>query len=297
MMNDKLSDAVDCYLNNYTDILNNFPLDGQKQISKYHEVNCHHMPILNKLDLYSKNSKQLTSANGQQLKQMLINSLELADRKVNISEHLLDLVNDKVFKLNMSFKNIKMSQVSKINKSNMTSKKMLKWMPNYKKIDSDSLLDISSMDDTNYNSDKNKKKITKTLNKDVQTKVNLKNNIQNRKTISTNTNQKQLNNTTTDRNLRKKQSNRRKTYSENFAVSDVEPTYCICEDVSYGNMVCCDNDLCPIEWFHFNCVSLRKKPKGKWYCPRCRGTNSTKMKCRQIFFLELAEYNKQKEQD
>lgn len=26
---------------------------------------------------------------------------------------------------------------------------------------------------------------------------------------------------------------------------------------------------CPIEWFHFGCVGLTAKPKGKWYCPRC----------------------------
>ena len=26
---------------------------------------------------------------------------------------------------------------------------------------------------------------------------------------------------------------------------------------------------CPIEWFHFGCVGLTAKPKGKWFCPRC----------------------------
>jgi len=49
-----------------------------------------------------------------------------------------------------------------------------------------------------------------------------------------------------------------------------EPTYCICHQVSHGEMVACDNDDCPIEWFHFGCVGLTTKPKGKWYCPRCR---------------------------
>ncbi|VDO95122.1 unnamed protein product [Soboliphyme baturini] len=36
-------------------------------------------------------------------------------------------------------------------------------------------------------------------------------------------------------------------------------------------MICCDNTNCLIEWFHFNCVDLITKPKGKWYCPNCRG--------------------------
>ena len=49
-----------------------------------------------------------------------------------------------------------------------------------------------------------------------------------------------------------------------------EPTYCLCDQVSFGQMICCDNDRCTIEWFHFPCVGLEVKPKGKWYCPRCR---------------------------
>ncbi|CAH1731113.1 unnamed protein product [Aphis gossypii] len=48
-----------------------------------------------------------------------------------------------------------------------------------------------------------------------------------------------------------------------------EPTYCLCKEVSYGQMIGCDNPDCPIEWFHFPCVKLNTKPKGKWFCPTC----------------------------
>ncbi|XP_001943164.2 inhibitor of growth protein 5-like [Acyrthosiphon pisum] len=48
-----------------------------------------------------------------------------------------------------------------------------------------------------------------------------------------------------------------------------EPTYCLCNQVSYGEMIGCDNPDCPIEWFHFECVQLITKPKGKWFCPKC----------------------------
>lgn len=48
-----------------------------------------------------------------------------------------------------------------------------------------------------------------------------------------------------------------------------EPTYCICNQVSWGEMVACDNPDCKIEWFHFPCVGLKEQPKGKWYCPGC----------------------------
>ena len=65
--------------------------------------------------------------------------------------------------------------------------------------------------------------------------------------------------------------------------------------VSHGEMIGCDNDLCPIEWFHFNCVQLSRKPRGRWYCPRCRGDKQTVMKPRAQFLEELAIFNKERE--
>ncbi|XP_014672429.1 PREDICTED: inhibitor of growth protein 2-like [Priapulus caudatus] len=58
------------------------------------------------------------------------------------------------------------------------------------------------------------------------------------------------------------------------AIDPNEPVYCLCQQVSFGEMVGCDYEHCPIEWFHFSCVKLVSKPKGRWYCPRCRGDNS-----------------------
>lgn len=47
--------------------------------------------------------------------------------------------------------------------------------------------------------------------------------------------------------------------------------YCICRQVSFGNMVGCDNPECKIEWFHYGCVGLKEPPdpKSSWYCPDC----------------------------
>uniref|UniRef100_H2Y5Q4 Inhibitor of growth protein n=1 Tax=Ciona savignyi TaxID=51511 RepID=H2Y5Q4_CIOSA len=55
-----------------------------------------------------------------------------------------------------------------------------------------------------------------------------------------------------------------------------EPTYCLCHQVSYGEMIGCDNQDCPIEWFHFGCVGLTTKPKGKWFCPKCKDRDRKK---------------------
>ncbi|XP_073105924.1 PHD finger protein ING2-like, partial [Elaeis guineensis] len=51
-----------------------------------------------------------------------------------------------------------------------------------------------------------------------------------------------------------------------------EPTYCICHQVSFGDMIACDNENCGGEWFHYSCVGLTPETrfKGKWFCPTCR---------------------------
>ena len=46
--------------------------------------------------------------------------------------------------------------------------------------------------------------------------------------------------------------------------------YCLCQQVSSGKMVACENQDCPLAWFHFGCVGLQSSPRGKWYCPRCK---------------------------
>ncbi|XP_077220521.1 PHD finger protein-like protein [Tasmannia lanceolata] len=56
-----------------------------------------------------------------------------------------------------------------------------------------------------------------------------------------------------------------------------EPTYCICHQVSFGDMIACDNENCEGgEWFHYSCVGLTPETrfKGKWFCPTCRLTPS-----------------------
>ena len=54
-------------------------------------------------------------------------------------------------------------------------------------------------------------------------------------------------------------------------VSGKEDTYCWCNGKDEGAMVACDNENCTRQWFHFECVGLKSKPRGKWYCcAECR---------------------------
>ena len=67
----------------------------------------------------------------------------------------------------------------------------------------------------------------------------------------------------------------RKKKATNVADLDVEvdpnePLYCICRRVSFGEMIACDNDDCPIEWFHYGCVGFTdNKIPSSWRCPKC----------------------------
>ncbi|KAI0160309.1 inhibitor of growth proteins N-terminal histone-binding-domain-containing protein [Xylariaceae sp. FL1272] len=54
--------------------------------------------------------------------------------------------------------------------------------------------------------------------------------------------------------------------------------YCLCQAVSYGDMVACDNPSCPYEWFHWSCVGLKSEPEGRWYCPTCVSERESKQK-------------------
>ena len=44
---------------------------------------------------------------------------------------------------------------------------------------------------------------------------------------------------------------------------------CKCRRLVFGNMITCSNLSCKIKSFHYSCVGLTRKPKGKWMCPTC----------------------------
>lgn len=115
---------------------------------------------------------------------------------------------------------------------------------------------------------------------------------------------------------KRKQSTKREVFTDSSEGDDDDDDddtgedkrpYCMCQQVSYGNMVACDAADCPYEWFHWGkfpltvfpvfffffyfvenfaplflkntlltdnaagiaCVELTKEPPGKWFCPEC----------------------------
>ncbi|GMR61343.1 hypothetical protein PMAYCL1PPCAC_31538, partial [Pristionchus mayeri] len=51
-----------------------------------------------------------------------------------------------------------------------------------------------------------------------------------------------------------------------------EPVYCICQQVSMDEMICCENPDCSVEWYHLQCVGMREGPPPgvRWFCESCR---------------------------
>ncbi|VDD92256.1 unnamed protein product [Enterobius vermicularis] len=78
-----------------------------------------------------------------------------------------------------------------------------------------------------------------------------------------------------------RQERRAPTHQDDGEASDEEESdsdqrvYCWCRQKSFGSMVGCDNNGCPYEWFHYDCVKLTQPPKGKWYCPYCSDAMKT----------------------
>ena len=37
--------------------------------------------------------------------------------------------------------------------------------------------------------------------------------------------------------------------------------YCYCRKGEYGSMIACDNEQCPHQWYHYNCVGILSPPE------------------------------------
>ncbi|KAI1413561.1 hypothetical protein F5Y13DRAFT_179323 [Hypoxylon sp. FL1857] len=60
--------------------------------------------------------------------------------------------------------------------------------------------------------------------------------------------------------------------------ADGDKKHCLCKRKETGNKIICGNSACPYEWFHWKCVGLKSKPRGKWLCPECAKPSRTRRK-------------------
>lgn len=202
------------YIENFMDLVENFPNDLSRKISLVHELQLNYESSLNSLEnqLISFSECPASTSSSKQLKLLLatqrslMKMQEISDNKLAIMQEALDQLDNKSRELDQDFK----------------------------------LVDTTTTTTTTANS-----------------------NSKSQSSITSST-------------ARPKASQRDSPKTSRR--DSPEPTYCVCHQVSYGDMICCDNDACDIEWFHFQCVALATKPKGKWYCPNCRGDRSNQPK-------------------
>ena len=63
--------------------------------------------------------------------------------------------------------------------------------------------------------------------------------------------------------------------------------FCFCKGPSYGNMIACDNNDCPIQWFHYDCVGITEKPHDNqhWFCSEECRLQATRKKKKKLINL------------
>lgn len=61
-------------------------------------------------------------------------------------------------------------------------------------------------------------------------------------------------------------------------IAEDDTKYCYCGQVSYGNMVACDNADCKGQWFHWKCAGITEEPQGEWLCKNCARLPASKIR-------------------
>jgi len=281
------------FVEDYLDYVENVPDDLQRHHSRLRELDMsQHQDLLTELETLITQfeaEKDDPAAQRKILARMqlpLIASQDIGDDKIQIVQTLTDTIENKVRQLEHDSQNLDFGRGEEEEQSPVkTVKKDDREKASAKK--------RKVKEDEEHN---NTKPATPNGKKKVKSSSNLKTSQDKPSSSSTTT---PVSNSGPGKRGGKKVGDRTRERSVSPArhldIDPDEPTYCLCDQVSYGEMIGCDNDLCPIEWFHFSCVQLSSKPKGKWFCPRCRGDKPTVMKPKAQFLKELEKFNKEKE--
>ncbi|CAF0898455.1 unnamed protein product [Adineta steineri] len=278
--------------NNQSNTLNNETAvyEYMRQFVDYQEngVDLNELSEIRQLDIYLQNcytrvrelvtnlrDKQQEPQSQSDIQTMLINTLiqakSIGDKKMQLSQQMLDTTERQSKKLKIAYQ----KYIESINQQSTTSEN------NSNEIDSENEYD-SEMNNPRSLSTKASttslwKRKTTTNNPSTST-INLKRKcVTNTEHTNDQRDRKKTTQRSTNANTQNTNSGNNKKFKLNndssSAPSD-EPTYCLCSQLSYGSMILCDSKACDIKWFHFNCVNLTTKPKGKWFCPKCRDNRS-----------------------
>ncbi|XP_023684209.1 inhibitor of growth protein 1 isoform X2 [Paramormyrops kingsleyae] len=246
------------YVEEYLDLVESLPFDLQRNVSLMREIDAKYQEILKELDeAYEKHKRETDPAQRRRLmysiQRSLIRSQELGDEKIQIVSQMVELVENRVRQVDSHVEFLEPSQEPVENVTGQEKKR-------------DEVVIIPEKS----NGKRSRRQ------KNHENRENSAANLEHGDEGSAGT-PKEKKVKVSKKKKRAKAKTEREASAPDVPIDPNEPTYCLCDQVSYGEMIGCDNEECPIEWFHFSCVGLNHKPKGKWYCPKCRGDSEKTM--------------------
>ncbi|CAF2324633.1 unnamed protein product [Rotaria sp. Silwood2] len=279
--------------NNQSNVLNNETAvyEYMRQFVDYQEngIDLNELSQIRQLDIYLqncynrvrelinnlRNKQQHDSQSQSDIQTILIKTLiqakAIGDKKMQLSQQMLDTTERQSKKLKIAYQ----KYIESINQQSTSTENNLNDIDSENEFDSDMNNQRSLSTKTTTTSLWKRK--TTTNNPSTST-INVKrkcvtntehNNDQRERKKPTQRNTNSNTQTTNSGNNKKFKLN-----NDTTSTPSDEPTYCLCSQLSYGSMILCDSKSCEIKWFHFNCVNLTTKPKGKWFCPNCRDNRS-----------------------
>ncbi|KAK1788696.1 hypothetical protein P4O66_002515 [Electrophorus voltai] len=286
--------VVSKYVQEYLDLVESLPLDLQRCVSLMREIDGKYQEILKELnDAYEKHRQESDPVQRRRLlhciQRSLIRTEELGDEKIQIAGQMVELVENRSRQFEWQVELVQACQSSPESTVSVGSASSAAITTVNMTPLSTPLLPLAKpsadrkRDETLGSVEKAGGKRSRRQKSGSENRENSSYGLDHSEDLSIGTPKEKKPKTSSSSSSSSKKKKRSKAKQEQEAspadlpIDPNEPTYCLCEQVSYGEMICCDNDKCPIEWFHFSCVGLHHKPKGKWYCPKCRGENEKTM--------------------
>ncbi|XP_067299512.1 inhibitor of growth protein 1 [Pseudorasbora parva] len=288
--NGESSHVVVKYVEEYLEMVESLPLDLQRCVSLMKEIDARYQEVLNELDeAYEKHRNESDPVQRRRLlhciQRSLIRTEELGDEKIQIAGQMVEMVENRSRQLEWQgelFQACQDSPESTVSVASTPSAVTTAPMTPL----SASMLSASKpcverrREETPSSVDKSGGKRSRRQKNGSENRENSNYGTEHSEEVASCTPKEKKAKTSSTSSKKKKRSKSkqdREPSPTDLPIDPNEPTYCLCEQVSYGEMIGCDNDECTIEWFHFSCVGLHHKPKGKWYCPKCRGDNEKTM--------------------
>lgn len=292
MLNPANGDSVHVitnYVEEYLDLVESLPFDLQRSVSLMREIDARYQDVLQELDdaydRYRRESDPLQRRRMQlSIQRALIRSQELGDEKIQIAGQMVELVENRTRQvdwhselLHTSQENPE-SQVPAATSTPTTTMSMMSppcaVVTPGKVGHHDKRRDEVALSSGGGGDKSGGKRSRRQKNGESRESYG---GLDHSEDTGMGVSREKRAKTSAKKKKRSKGKSEREVSPPDLPIDPDEPTYCLCEQVSYGEMIGCDNDECPIEWFHFSCVGLHHKPKGKWFCPKCRGENEKTM--------------------